>query len=150
MSRQFPEAWRTAALVPLLKGGGKDVQNPANYRRIALLSCLCKFFANVLERRLTGFQHDTHLICKEQFGFVKHRRAEDACFILDTLIDHAVANSKCLYVAFVDFEKTYDFIPRDALFFKMLHAHMHGPVLRVLHNMYSAVYSVVQLGSNVS
>ena len=53
-------------------------------------------------------------------------------------------------MAFIDFEKAYDFVPREALFFKMLHAGMNGPVLRVLYSMYQAVYSVVKIGLDQS
>ena len=88
--------------------------------------------------------------CAEQFGFVKNKCTADACFILDTIVDAAIAKGECLYVAFIDFEKAYDFVPRDALFFKMLHAYMNGPVLHVLYSMYQSVYSVVQLGVNQS
>ena len=107
---------------------------------------MSKFFCNVLDRRLVNFQSEVGISCAEQFGFVKDRCTLDACFILDTVIDSTIASNKCLYVAFIDFQKAYDFIPREALFFKMLHAHMNGPVLRVLYNMYKYVYSVVQLG----
>ena len=106
---------------------------------------MSKFFCNVLDRRLVNFQSEVGISCAEQFGFVKDRCTLDACFILDTVIDSTIASNKCLYVAFIDFQKAYDFIPREALFFKMLHAHMNGPVLRVLYNMYKSVYSVVQL-----
>ena len=84
--------------------------------------------------------------CAEQFGFMKDRCTLDACFILDTVIDDAIARGDCIYAAFIDFKKAYDFVPREALFFKMLHANMYGPVLKVLYSMYKAVYSVVQVG----
>ena len=104
----------------------------------------------MLECRLVLFQSKVGISCPEQFGFVKNRCTTDACFILDTLIDAVLARNECLFVAFIDFQKAYDFVPRDALFFKMLHAHMSGPVLRVLYSMYKAVYSVVQVGMDQS
>lgn len=146
----YPDAWRLAALVPLPKGGGLNMCMPSNYRGIALLSCMAKLFANVLEARLSAFQWSCRLVCDEQFGFTNGRRTLDAAFVLDTLIDEAVADGCELYVAFVDFQKAYDFVPRDALFFKMLHSHMGGSVFRILHSMYSAVQSVVRYGHHSS
>lgn len=43
-------------------------------------------------------------------------------------------------------KKAYDFVPRDALFFKLLYNHVNGCMFRSLHNMYKAVESVVQCG----
>ena len=99
-----------------------------------------KFFAIALAARPVCFQDSVGIACAEQFGFVKDKCTADACFILDTLIDTVISRNECLYVAFIDFEKAYDFVPREALFFKMLHASMNGPVLRVLYSMYQAVY----------
>jgi hypothetical protein len=146
----YPESWRLAVLMPLLKGSKLDARDPSNYRGIALLACLSKLFANVLERRLTDFQWTCNLICDEQFGFTRSRRTIDPVFILDSLIDDAMARNEYLYAAFVDFKKAYDYVPLNALFVKMLRANMHGSVFRVLHSMYAAVRSVVLVGVSMS
>ena len=51
----FPDAWRRAALVPLLKGGTLNVEDTNNYRGIALLNTLSKLFCNILEHRISRF-----------------------------------------------------------------------------------------------
>ena len=92
------------------------------------MSSMSKLFANILEHRLTCFQSTTGLIISEQFGFTKGRRTLDPIFILDTLIDRAKADNVDLYVTFVDFQKAYDFVFLDGLFYKMLRDKMIGPV----------------------
>ena len=49
---KYPEAWRIAALMPLLKGGTVDASQPSNYRGIALLVAISKLFATLLEQRI--------------------------------------------------------------------------------------------------
>jgi hypothetical protein len=149
-SGKYPDAWRLAVLVPLLKGGDLDSSLPTNYRGIALLSALSKLFANILEHRLSRFQHETGLISTSQFGFTKDRRTLDPVFILDTLIDKAQADEAELYVTFIDFQKAYDFVPLDALFYKMLRGNMIGPVYKIIHSMYECVSSMVRKGSEFS
>ena len=61
-SGKYPDAWRLAVLVPLLKGTGLESLLPTNYRGIALLSSLSKLFANMLEHRLSRFQSEVGLI----------------------------------------------------------------------------------------
>ena len=130
---KYPMAWRIAMLVPLHKKG--DASIPSNYRGIALLSTLSKFFALMIETHLVSFQTSLKKIAAEQFGFTKNRRAQDPIFILDTLINSAIANKKALFVAFIDFEKAYDLVYRDALFFKMLRDGISGSLFRVIYSM---------------
>ena len=150
VSGRYPDAWRLAVLVPLLKGVDLDTLLPTNYRGIALMSCMSKLFANILEHRLTNFQTVTGIISAEQFGFTRGRRTLDPIFILDTLIDKAKVDGRELYVTFIDFQKAYDFVFLDGLFYKMLRSNMIGPVYRVLHSMYESVCSVVRQGSAFS
>jgi hypothetical protein len=86
----------------------------------------------------------------EQFGFTRLRRALDACFVLDTLIDSMNADNTELFVAFIDFQKAYDYVWRDGLFHKMLISGMKGPIYRILHSMYKSVKSVIMYGNDVS
>jgi hypothetical protein len=113
-SGKYPDAWRLAVLVPLLKGVNLDSKLPTNYRGIALLSTVSKLFATILERRLTDFQWATGLISDAQFGFTRNRRTLDPAFILDTLVDTARASNTQLFATFIDFKKVYHFVPRDA------------------------------------
>lgn len=149
-SGKYPDAWRLAVMIPLLKGISLDASLPTNYRGITLLSSLSKLFANIIEKRLTNFQWETESISKVQFGFTRDRRTLDPVFILDTLIDQARASKSQLYVAFVDFQKAYDFVFLDGLFYKMLKCNMIGPVYKVIHSMYQSVSAVVRQGYEVS
>ena len=89
-------------------------------------------------------------ICKTQFGFTRGRRTIDACFVLDTLIDMKLREKRELYVAFIDFQKAYDYVWHEGLFFKMLHKGMIGPVFRIVHSMYESVKSVIMCANEVS
>ncbi|KFM66854.1 putative RNA-directed DNA polymerase from transposon X-element, partial [Stegodyphus mimosarum] len=46
----FPNAWRTASVIPNTEPG-KDPTNPSSYRPIALTSCLCKLFEKMVNTR---------------------------------------------------------------------------------------------------
>ncbi len=51
---KYPLAWRIAMLVPIFKNKGSPLCTD-NYRGISLLSALSKFFATILETRLSNF-----------------------------------------------------------------------------------------------
>jgi len=109
----YPSLWRVAVVVPLLKGANLLASDANNYRGLALLCSLSKLFANIQEARLTTFMWSTDQVAPEQFGFTRGRRTLDPAFILDSLISQAGpgAKGKKLFVAFIDFQKAYDFVP---------------------------------------
>jgi hypothetical protein len=110
------------------------------------MCAIAKLFALILERRLESFQEEMKQVCDEQFGFTKDRRSCDHIFILETLITQTRAQGKQLYIAYVDFQKAYDFVYRDALWWKMIRLGMQGKNYHVLYDMYKSVESIVVWG----
>ena len=149
-SGRYPDAWRTALLVPLLKNWRLDPMQPTHYRPISLQVTLAKIFAAVLERRLADFLETVKGICPSQFGFIRGRQGADAVFILSTLIQKAKADRKDLYVAFIDFSKAYDSVDRASMQAKLLLEGVRGRVYTVLQSMYEHMRSVVSQGGSVS
>jgi hypothetical protein len=146
----YPDAWRTALIVPLLKSWRLDPAEKAHYRPISLQQTLAKIFAAILERRLASFFATVKAVCPAQFGFIAQRQATDAVFILSTLIQEAQSHKSDMYVAFIDFSKAYDSVDRSSLQVKLLLEGVRGPVYDVLHSMYAAMRSSVALGNKVS
>jgi len=50
----FPESWRTSAVIPVLKAG-KDESDPSSYRPIALMSCICKIMERMINDCLVWY-----------------------------------------------------------------------------------------------
>jgi hypothetical protein len=67
-TRQIPNAWKVARLVPFHKKGDRD--DPANYRLIAISSVVYRLFASVLNSLLTKWCIRQGVLPIEQFGFV--------------------------------------------------------------------------------
>ena len=55
-----------------------------------------------------------------------------------------------LYVAYVDFSRCFDVIPRSELFFKLINSGVDGKFLNVVKNMYSHAKSCVQYNNEIS
>ncbi|GFU28362.1 RNA-directed DNA polymerase from mobile element jockey [Nephila pilipes] len=66
---QFPDSWKTAAVIPILKPG-KDPTQPENYRRISLLPVLSKIAEKIKHNRLLQHLKNHDIIIHEQHGFV--------------------------------------------------------------------------------
>ena len=79
---------------------------------------------------LTKFYPTNHLALGKGF------RAEDAMFILSTLLDEYAKSGKKVYACLIDFAKFYDTISHDHLFYKLLSIGICGDFYFILKDMY--------------
>ena len=68
--------WSTSLIVPIHKNGSED--DPENYRGIALISCLAKFFYCILNNRLLEHCIKNKILSPCQLGFLPGNRTSDA------------------------------------------------------------------------
>ena len=72
----LPDSWKEAIVIPIPKPG-KDSSNPANYRPIALTSCICKTMERMVNDGLVWFLEKNKIIATAQSGFRKQRGTLD-------------------------------------------------------------------------
>ena len=115
----FPSSWTKSMIVPLHEKGDKTLET--NYRGVAILSCLGKFFNVISNEGISELVISNEIIKPEQLGFVKGNRTSDNRFILHSLVDlYCNKNGKKLFTAFIDFEKAYDKVSPNILLKKLI------------------------------
>ena len=85
---KFPEDWHKAVIIPIPKPG-KDKTEAANYRPIALTSCICKTMERMINDRLVWFLESNNLISGNQAGFRKNYSTNDHLVRLESFIRDA-------------------------------------------------------------
>ena len=108
-----PDEWNYSIITPIPKSSTGDARNPLNYRGISLAPACYKLYCGVLNSRLETFVDEKNLLSDEQNGFRKSRSTLDHLSTLTSLIETRKAMKKDTFVAFIDFSKAYDSIPRD-------------------------------------
>ena len=73
----------------------------------------------VLERVVDSLIQSYVNIDNIQFGFMPRQGSTDAIFIVRQLQEKFMAKDKTLYLAFVELEKAFDWVPRDVLWWAM-------------------------------
>jgi hypothetical protein len=144
----IPRGWALCGITPIHKGG--DVNDPGNYRGIAVGSLLAKLYACMLNEKLMKWTERHGLRARGQAGFRKDHRTTDQTFVVRTLIEKAKANKQPLYSCFVDFKKAYDTVPRDLLWTKLERIGVHGEFMRALKALYADVPVGVQFEGGMS
>ena len=142
-NEKFPSQWRENLLKPIHKKGSDT--EPRNYRGIVISSCLSKLFSRILHNRIEKHIIDYDIMNENQTGFRKDYRTSDHILTLKSIIENQFKKDAYLYTCFVDFEKAFDTVWRNALFKKLEYMGIKGNLLRILRNMYSDVNYCIKL-----
>ena len=139
-SGNFPDSWAEGLIVPIYKKKGSK-EDPNNYRGVTLLSCLGKYFNSILNARFKKVSEK--LISNIQAGFREGFSTMDHVFTIVSIINLYEKMGINLYVAFIDYQKAFDTIWRDGLWFKLVKEGIGGKFLNIIKNMYSKLKSCV-------
>ena len=140
--------WNVALITPIHKKG--DKYDPDNYRAIAVGSNLGKLFAGVLLNRLFMYRNVNCPDPINQLGFCKGAQTSDHTFVLNTCIQKYLSKGKYLYTCFIDFQKAFDTVCREALLFKLYNLGIRGKFFGCLKYMYSNSKAKIKLINKVS
>ena len=85
--------------------------NCGNYRGISIMNSLAKCYDYLLNNRLIEW----FTPCREQAGAQKKRGCIEHIVTLRLVIDRCMRKKSSLFIAFIDFSKAYDRVPRSYL-----------------------------------
>lgn len=144
----FPDIWKKAVVVPIYKGGNRQL--PENYRPISLTSTLCKCMEKVIVRELTPFFLDTHVIPPEQHGFLPKRSTVTNLLVKLHSWTQADDSRQPTDVVYLDFERAFDKIPISSLLYKLEHYGIRGKLLQLVGGFLQRRVFSVRVGSAIS
>ena len=148
-SGEFPKEWECSLVTPLHKSG--NIDDPQNYRGIAVSNCISKLFVKILTNRIDEHMSNKGLWSKYQKGFKQDSRTEDNLFILKTVINQCTnINNETLYTCFVDFSKYFDTINRKLLFYKLIKYGISGNIYNTIKSMYTDSQYAVKVNNIIT
>ena len=142
-----PVDWVLAVIIPLLKGKGY-VHDCSNYRDISLLSVVGKLYGRILINRIKD--KTENVISEVQSGFRRGRGCADQTFIVRQICEKYLGKGKDVYFAFLDLEKAYDRVDRDAMWNVLRIYGVGGKLLRAVQSLYADSRACVRVGNEMS
>jgi hypothetical protein len=111
---------------------------------------MAKIFSLALRNRLNKWCENQEVFSDMQFGFRNHRSTADCVFILHSIIKKVLANRSSLYCCFVDYEKAFDTVNRQALWSKLFEIGVSSKMLKILTAIYKNVSACIKSFSGLS
>ncbi|GBM16888.1 putative RNA-directed DNA polymerase from transposon X-element, partial [Araneus ventricosus] len=143
----FPNAWKTAIVVPIIKPG-KNAQDPVSYRPISLLSSLSKVAEAVI---LTRLQEATEIhMIPYQFGFRKQLSTAQQLLRITECIREGFESGWETGAVFLDIAKAFDRVWTDGLIYKLINMRIPGSIIMLIDTYLQGRLFTVRVGSNLS
>jgi len=117
-SGRWPETWKEATVVPVLKPGKPPLET-ASYRPVSLLCALSKLMERVLYDQLSAYVESQRLLPDEQHGFRPGRGLDSALAIFLTQVSAAKQAGDHAAVLAFDYSAAFDTIDHSTLLQRM-------------------------------
>ena len=139
---KVPNDCMRAIIVPIYKGMG-DRSDCKNYRGISLLSIPGKVYGRILIEKVHSLTE--RLTGEEQCGFRPGRGCVDQVFVKKQMSEKFVDKNKSLYVAYMDLEKAYDRVDREAIWRVLGMYGINGQLLKAVQSLYEKSEACVRV-----
>lgn len=127
---KFPDALKTAKVIPILKKGDSTIAN--NYRPISILPVLSKVFEKLFLERLLNFLDAYDILSRQQFGFRKKLSTIDAVTEFMNDIVEGLDRREHVLSIFLDLSKAFDCVHHETLLHRLDECGVRGLPLRWL------------------
>ena len=111
----IPGQWKSSKTILIFKKG--DDSDISNFRPISLLSTIYKLFSSVITSKLVRVASLYEWLSPEQKGFLPGVRGiQEHTHILQSAIDDAKANKKCISICWLDLSNAFGSLPHGSLY----------------------------------
>ena len=141
-SERVPRDWVRAIMVPFYKGKG-DRNDCRSYRGISLLSIPGKVYGRILIERVRALTEGR--MGEEQCGFRRGRGCVDQIYVMKQMSEKYWERNKSLYVAYMDLEKAYDRVDREAMWQVLGMYGINGSLLNCIKSLYEQSEACVRV-----
>jgi hypothetical protein len=102
----FPESWKIAEMIPLLKEGDHEVA--ANNRPLSILKVLSKICEKVALNQFSGILNRTDRLSSQQSGNKKYHSTETLSILVNDFLIKSMDNKKLTALVLLDLSKAFD------------------------------------------
>ena len=109
-----------------------------------------KLYSSVLNKRLLNYLESEDMLVDEQNGFRPDRSCEDHVYTACTVIRNRMLNKQSTFATFIDLQKAFDFVDRDALLYRLISNGIDGKFYNSIKAMFLDTTSCVKLNGTLT
>ncbi|GBO37569.1 Retrovirus-related Pol polyprotein from type-1 retrotransposable element R2 [Araneus ventricosus] len=134
--QKVPPSWKrtTTVLIPKTKD---KLDDPSNWRPIALSNTLYKIYTKVLAGRLQDWSAKYGALSPCQKGFTPFDGVLEHNFVLQTRLEYARLRKKNLCIAWLDVSNAFGALPHDQIYKALAAAGTGEKFLNVIRDLYT-------------
>ncbi|GFW41662.1 RNA-directed DNA polymerase from mobile element jockey [Trichonephila clavipes] len=125
-SGHFPQAWKTATVIPILKPG-KDPTLATSHRPISLLPVLSKLAERIILNRLNDHLQQNDILIPQQHGFRANLSTSHQLLRMVEYVKTGFAENKSTGAVFLDIQKAFDRVWHYGLLYKLIRTNTPPP-----------------------
>ena len=141
-TQQWPQGWKMSVFIPVPKKG--NAKECSNYCIIVLISHTSKVMFKILQARLQ--QYVNYELTNVEAGFRKSRGTRDQIANIHWIIKKAREFQKNIYLCFIDYAKTFDFVDHNKLWKVFQEMGIPDHLTCLLRNLYAGQEATVRTG----
>ena len=103
----FPEIWKKAKIIPIIKSGTQNSHEVTQYRPISLLNIGGKILEKVLINRINHHIHSTEYLNRNQYGFIPRTSTIDAIRDVKEFIQEGLSKKEIIAMISLDVEGAF-------------------------------------------
>ena len=144
----FPDSWKIAEIIPLLKDGDHEVA--ANNHPLSMLNVLSKICEKVALKQFSGFLNRTDRLSPHQSGNKKYHSTETLSILVNDLLLKSMDSKKITALVLLDLSKAFDSVDHSILLKKLSNIGVSEEALNWFESYISNRKQFVRIGSSVS
>ena len=144
----FPESWKIAKIIPLLKDGDHEVA--ANNRPLSMLNVLSKICEKVALKQFSGFLNRTDRLSPHQSGNKKFHSTETLSILVNDVLLKSMDSKKITALVLLDLSKAFDSVDHSILLKKLSNIGVSEEALNWFESYISNRKQFVCIGTSVS
>ena len=101
-----------------------------------------------MNTRLIQWSETFNILTETQFGFRPGRGTVDCIFLLQGLIEKILNEKGSIFVAFIDYQKAFDYLDRSAMWAKLIKNGVSSKFIRIFQSLYEKMKLEVRNSPN--
>ena len=149
-TRKFPQKWKIARVIPLLKSTDSDKTSPSGYRPVSQLPIVSKLAERTVQVQLLEFLERTGQISRDHHAYRKYTSTTTALLRMMDVIAQGADENKIIATMNIDQTAAFDSVEHDLLLQKLRYYGIGGETMEWIVSYLECRSSFVAVGSGKS